>query len=232
MIAAGAAFAMSAAVAMPAVATVINFDQLPNGTTLPTGGTTIDTQYASLGVSFSGFNTVTGVGGPLNSWGLIAASGPGGSRNFLNNFGAITPSSPVPGPSDYLLAPRYDILTVQFTGTANAISFGLNTGATQNSVTVNAYNALGVVVQSIVGLQASNGVFDVKSLTANNVARFEIISGFNSNGSVKLYGVDNLTYTLNVDAVPETATWAMMIVGFGLTGAALRRRKSQAAIAA
>jgi hypothetical protein len=33
-------------------------------------------------------------------------------------------------------------------------------------------------------------------------------------------------------AVPEPATWAMMITGFGLAGAALRRRRSVGAIAA
>ena len=38
----------------------------------------------------------------------------------------------------------------------------------------------------------------------------------------------NLDFTFLPDgsAVPEPATWAMMIVGFGLTGAAVRRRKS------
>ena len=36
------------------------------------------------------------------------------------------------------------------------------------------------------------------------------------------FGLDNLSLT----AVPEPSTWAMMIVGFGLVGAAARRRKS------
>jgi hypothetical protein len=36
--------------------------------------------------------------------------------------------------------------------------------------------------------------------------------------------IDNLTY---VAAVPEPTTWALMLVGFGLTGAAMRRRASQ-----
>ena len=41
-----------------------------------------------------------------------------------------------------------------------------------------------------------------------------------------------LTITPRVDAaVPEPATWAMMIAGFGLTGAALRRRRTQVALA-
>lgn len=35
--------------------------------------------------------------------------------------------------------------------------------------------------------------------------------------------VDNITYS-GVDAVPEPATWAMMIGGFGLVGGAMRRR--------
>jgi hypothetical protein len=35
--------------------------------------------------------------------------------------------------------------------------------------------------------------------------------------------------TLNY-AVPEPATWAMLIAGFGLTGAAMRRRKTRVAV--
>ena len=40
------------------------------------------------------------------------------------------------------------------------------------------------------------------------------------------------TYTDNAvgGAVPEPATWAMMLAGFGLTGAALRRRRQQATV--
>ncbi len=41
------------------------------------------------------------------------------------------------------------------------------------------------------------------------------------------WGVDNLLITDNVtgNAVPEPATWAMMIGGFGLVGASMRRRR-------
>lgn len=40
------------------------------------------------------------------------------------------------------------------------------------------------------------------------------------------YGLsyDNFTYTIDA-AVPEPATWAMMILGFGFVGAALRRQR-------
>lgn len=36
--------------------------------------------------------------------------------------------------------------------------------------------------------------------------------------------LDNLTYTSAAGAVPEPATWAMMVLGFGLVGASVRRR--------
>jgi hypothetical protein len=37
--------------------------------------------------------------------------------------------------------------------------------------------------------------------------------------------IDNLAFVENYGVVPEPATWAMMIAGFGLTGAVIRRRR-------
>jgi PEP-CTERM motif len=40
-------------------------------------------------------------------------------------------------------------------------------------------------------------------------------------------GIDNLAFSLSAPgAVPEPGTWAMMLVGFGLVGGAMRRRKA------
>lgn len=53
----------------------------------------------------------------------------------------------------------------------------------------------------------------------------------NSNGPA-LFPIDNVTFTLNdVAAVPEPASWAMMIAGFGLVGGAMRRRSIRASVA-
>lgn len=38
--------------------------------------------------------------------------------------------------------------------------------------------------------------------------------------------VDNLTFATVAGSVPEPATWAMMIIGFGLAGTTLRRRRA------
>ena len=48
-----------------------------------------------------------------------------------------------------------------------------------------------------------------------------------TNGS---FGIDNLTIGAG-GAVPEAATWAMLIVGFGFIGAAARRRRSTSVLA-
>lgn len=65
------------------------------------------------------------------------------------------------------------------------------------------------------------------------VSYFAVASAFEN----KDFGAYNLTISGPGDislssAVPEPATWAMMIAGFGLAGAALRRRKGDLALAA
>ena len=42
------------------------------------------------------------------------------------------------------------------------------------------------------------------------------------------FGQTSSTFDFEVSAVPEPATWALMISGFGLAGAALRRRRTAA----
>ena len=43
-------------------------------------------------------------------------------------------------------------------------------------------------------------------------------------------GIDNVDFTVNTsNAVPEPATWALLISGFGMAGAMIRRRKAVAA---
>jgi hypothetical protein len=115
------------------------------------------------------------------------------------------------------------------------ISFGLYTGGGQNSVTINAYDAGGVQLQSLVGVMANQGRFDIQTLSASGVAKIDIIGGFNfGSTTVRLYGIDNLNFTVDpiVTPVPEAATWAMLLLGFGMTGAAVRGRKTRTVAAA
>jgi hypothetical protein len=51
-------------------------------------------------------------------------------------------------------------------------------------------------------------------------------------GALTFTSIDQVTFTSTLAApVPEPATWAMMIAGFGLVGAAMRRRPARVAVA-
>ena len=69
------------------------------------------------------------------------------------------------------------------------------------------------------------------TVTSNDLAAFDAI-GYNLDIDV----LRNPGYTFNtaqvfglagLAAVPEPATWAMMLVGFGFAGAAARRRRTR-----
>lgn len=86
-----------------------------------------------------------------------------------------------------------------------------------------------------------NGVTTGITLTGSNTANFNVlhafsitsgfVSGVNTlsfvnfdSGSPAAVRLDNAVLTAN--AVPEAATWVMLIAGFGLTGAVMRRRRT------
>ena len=86
--------------------------------------------------------------------------------------------------------------------------------------------------QGMSGYHDGRASFDLSHLVGQIV---DIRLQFASDGGVLGYGlnVDNLTVTGNLaSAVPEPATWAMMITGFGLAGGAIRSRRRVALVAA
>ena len=126
----------------------------------------------------------------------------------------------------------YDILSIN--GTVEG--YGAITGLVANPNQPNAF---------------SNGVFiydNVLFLPAPHVSNPGILftTAGNSWNIYRNGGVDNLTGhdgvnyipdingvngSFAVQAVPEPASWAMMIAGFGLAGAAMRRRTAKAVLA-
>jgi len=50
-----------------------------------------------------------------------------------------------------------------------------------------------------------------------------------ASATTTISGIDNWSATINPAAVPEPATWAMLLLGFGSMGAILRRRRGLAA---
>ena len=85
----------------------------------------------------------------------------------------------------------------------------------------------GVTLNSKIIPSVSTGQFEQRYL-----ANFRIPAGVQNivvRGSSSVNGMYQGILTLS--GVPETSTWAMMIVGFGLIGGALRRRSTKARIA-
>jgi hypothetical protein len=212
-----AAASFAVILAAPASATSINFDTFPNGSPVPVS-TAIGTQYASLGVTFSGTNgTITGVPTATDY-----SAGPAGA-NYSGNYLAS-----IAVPTSYgntILAQRYSVVTMQFSTAVNGVSFSYNNFAgSQFQGSLNAYNANGVLLQNFV-LTGGNG-WEVKTLTAAGISRIDVI-GAAVGGSTLIFGIDQLNFTpVATAAVPEPASWAMMIGGFGLVGGAMRRRRS------
>lgn len=103
-------------------------------------------------------------------------------------------------------------------------------GGTATQLTVTAFDTTGTSFSSTVSLPPSGFVY---LNTADNqvIDRFS----FSANGSVgdvrqiRIGGIATIGGGGGVDAVPEPATWAMMIMGFGGAGAMLRRRRTAGA---
>jgi hypothetical protein len=101
--------------------------------------------------------------------------------------------------------------------------FGLGSG----TVTLNAYDRFGGLLGSVT--DSDNHPLGLGPVLELNLAGIQSVSFGGTSGTV---GFDNFEFNtvtaINAGGVPEPAAWALMIAGFGLTGAALRRRRAPA----
>ncbi len=99
-----------------------------------------------------------------------------------------------------------------------ALAFGLTAGGigdTGNPALTYDGTANGAVYSYVIGGQN----FDV-----NRSQIYQLTAGFFTQQTSYDFTVDRVTFGIAAAAIPEPGTWALMIVGFGATGAALRRR--------
>jgi hypothetical protein len=105
-------------------------------------------------------------------------------------------------------------------GTYN-VSFDLaNTSGSFSSVDFGGINLLSNVGDSTY----TSYLFNV-TVGANSTLSFSF------QNTPDYYSLDNVVVELASGTVPEPDTWAMLIAGFGLTGAAMRRRRRAASLA-
>lgn len=181
-------------------------------------------QAATVNVDLSGAvsgSTVNGVGASFAqgfSFGPLALA-PSGTISVAFFNPGVSPAS-----NSLLSQPNNQAPLAMYLNGALANSFTFTAGsASGGSVTITGYDAAGVVTGST-GLNFNNG-YDVYTIGGlGNFAGIQF-SATNDPAGVRYM---NISYeALAGGAVPEPSAWALMILGFGVTGAALRRGKQQ-----
>lgn len=209
-----AAAVLAAAITAPAnAALVTSFD---GGLASPGAGFRIVND-------FNGANAASSVVG--NGYQIMPAS--------VAGVGAA-PGSTSPTGTPFLAVQGGGSATYSFAGGASAFQFDWGSVDTYNSLTVN-YTLNGSSL-SRTYTPGSNGflmpadgnqtmpVTNGRLTVSGNAG--ERFTSVNFASSSNAFEVDNIAV-----AVPEPATWGMMILGFGLMGVALRRRSTNVAFA-
>lgn len=203
---AGGVAVAAALLSSPALAgtTGIDFDEAA-APSLFIAQVTLDAEYADLGVMFSG------IGGPgaeiLNMgahFGIDARSG----RNFLAFNTDFTSGEE----------------QMDFAAPINAFDGYFSGGHNSSTFWAKAYNSAGDLIDSET-LDVAAGVWGGLSLSGPGITRLQFGA---SNSS---WVADDFSFVTS--GVPEPATWAMMIVGFGAVGSIVRtsRRRNARAVA-
>ena len=200
------AIAAWAAISAPANAAtyMVNFDQAADGSAIASPSRITD-QYSSYGLSFSLFENGTKVG-----TGALAQQNFGRTSNALWNN--------VNNEDDFSASARADVMRINFAYAADALSF-MTTGD-GDITTFNAYDAGGNLLQSV---KNTFGGTTKITFTATGISRLDALQSIDN----YTFSMDDLSFsaTPGAGAVPETATWAMMILGMGAVGYSLRRAK-------
>lgn len=141
---------------------------------------------------------------------------PGFSGQFAVLAGSIPNVAAAPNATPFLVVPSESVSNgVATYSSANAItSLSFDWGTPDDYNTLTFYNGATVVGSPISGGGKSAGVFTYTFAASDHVTSVSFGS------TNRAFEIDNLSVT----AVPEPATWGLMLVGFGLVGFASRRR--------
>lgn len=153
-------------------------------------------------------------------------NGGSGERTFLLHYdrsGTIFSTGRVRGSFDFMLAPGDTFASVYSTSAQLRNSDDLTNGVSYQRCLA----CLGIGATIFRGLEPSNvPIFgDVITITpGQNVAAslYTVTYDLTNDGAT----LDEVRFGFTSAVVPEPATWALMISGFGVAGAALRRRRA------
>lgn len=139
----------------------------------------------------------------ITATGLVDLVGPIGSGFTMRPDGV--PDVPVTAPGYGYFNPSGSVIADGAYGAAGA-AFNIGSLVGSFSATPGAGDFFAIGYSTVVTLAASGSLYAMVNDTAY----------FNNGGA----------FSVEVGAVPEPASWAMLIAGFGLVGATLRRRRA------
>ena len=163
-------------------------------------------------------------GNPLVSGGIRFTQLPGGHPNIIPYIAPAGGAGTVPEAQSQVLEANGDEnFRIELASNAgfNAIGFTLYTNAYAAPV-LSLYTPGGALISSIAVPQAPHqiGYFGLTSTATIGWAVMIVDRGW-----VENVAIDDVRIGGLAGGVPEPASWAMLIAGFGLTGAAMRRRR-------
>jgi len=137
-----------------------------------------------------------------------------------------TPANSIPAGTSYLSVLAGGLANISFGSAFSAFQFDWGSIDSYNTLTI--HSSVGDVVvipggnfpNAANGNQfapGTNGLFSVVATAGETFTGITLASSSNS------FEIDNLAVT---GGVPEPASWALMIMGFGSAGALLRRRRA------
>lgn len=207
------AFAAAALVfAAPSSATTIVLNLTANPANTTTNTFTIgNSTYNTANLNFDPFDPFTVAEGDVIQATITFTSGftvPASNEQLFGvNFLGVTTDSP-PGYSNNEGPNNEGTAVFGYSGGPTGLATDTQSGSCSNCLT------------SIMGQIPGN------SFTFDSISLVETITSLNAPFTI---GSGSFSYQLReVSAVPEPATWTMMIGGFGIVGGALRRRRATA----
>ena len=212
------ALAATAATALVAgsASAAVSFTFIPGGASPAGGYTVIDNFDTAVGLTGSGFQIKT----------------PPSDGN------GAPPANSLPAGTAYLSVLGGGSATYTFSGDVSSFEFDWGSVDSYNTLTINSTGADPIVVPGLSfpnaanGNQVDAGTNGLFRVTGTEGEKFTSITFASSSNS---FEVDNLAVANVVNqngGVPEPASWALMILGFGGAGAALRGQRRRTASAA
>jgi hypothetical protein len=203
-----AALAILGALAAPAAATTLTFDQLAHDTSERIYGPSTGDISTSFSFVDEGF-IVRVQPSPAIVWGRTDPRNAGQGGATLTNLDGRARFSFEPAAGGLFTLNSFQVASF-YNGALDETGFGNNFTLRVNG---------DITTDQVFGFDSKPG-FQTFTINRSNVASFQILNTY--------LQLDNVVVneTTSVGAVPEPASWAMLITGFGLAGAQLRRQRA------